>query len=852
MKRDSLRILIVLATILLALYYLFPTYRYYFDPPANPDRLEALKREAVNLGLDLQGGIHLVLEVDPTGLSEDERADVVDRVKEIITNRVDQFGVAEPIIHREGEWRIVVELPGVQDVERAKNLIQTQARLEFKILAPVTDRAGVLDKIEARLISRAGEDTTRKDVAGLFEEEAVDEKPSIKRHVLELREGGDLVVPADRIQSVKGILFEDPEIRELIPGDTEFLWGNEVEEYGDGREYRRLFYLYKRIEMTGDIVQDAKVTKGQSFENAGQPIINFTTTNDGIKRFSRVTGANLEERMAIILDDQVYSAPTIRAKIRDGRSIIEGSGDLEEAKDLAIVLRAGALPANAPIVEDRTVGPSLGRDSIEQGRKAALIGLSIVMVFMVLYYGLSGIVANFALILNLLFVMAILAGFGGTLTLPGIAGIILTIGMAVDANVLIFERIREELRNGKTLRVAVEDGYGRALLTIVDANITTIITAVVLYQFGTGPIRGFALTLMVGILCSMFTALFVTRTLFNIAINRWQLTSISIGRITIFRRPSFDFLNLRKPAFVLSATLIVIGLGSTITKGGYNLGIDFAGGTLLELHFNPPVEVANLRDALQDVDVKGERRDLRHSEIKVFGPASDILIRVEEETEGTVTADAIKNTLKSEFASSIPDPTQWLRRQEAVGPKIGSELKLNAVNAIIVSLFLIVFYIWWRFKQIQFGIAAVVALFHDVLLTLGVFSLLDKEISLAIVAALLTIVGYSLNDTIVVYDRIRENRRLYRRDSSAEVINRSINESLNRTVLTSGTTLLVVLGLLLLGGEVIHDFAFALMIGVIVGTYSSSFVASPLVLVWQNALDRRKETAVSASRRARA
>ena len=850
MKRDNVRILIILASILLALYYLFPTYRYYFDPPVDPDRLEAVKREAVNLGLDLQGGIHLVLEVDPTGLSEDERADVVDRVKEIITNRVDQFGVAEPIIHREGEWRIVVELPGVQDVERAKNLIQTQARLEFKILAPVPDRFGLLDRIETRLAARAGEDTTRKDAAGLFEEDAVDEKPSIKRYVLSL--GEDLIVPADRIQTVKALLFEDPEVVGLIPGDTQFLWGNEVEELGDGQKYRRLYYLYKRIEMTGEIVQDAKVTKGQSFENAGQPIINFTTTNDGIKLFSRVTGAHLEERMAIILDDQVYSAPTIRAKIRDGRSIIEGSGDLEEAKDLAIVLRAGALPANAPIVEDRTVGPSLGRDSIEQGRKAALIGLAIVMVFMVLYYGLSGLVANFALFLNLVFVMAILAGFGGTLTLPGIAGIILTIGMAVDANVLIFERIREELRNGKTLRVAVEDGYGRALLTIVDANITTVITAVVLYQFGTGPIRGFALTLMVGILCSMYTALFVTRTLFNIAINRWQLSSISIGRMTIFRRPSFDFLSLRKPAFVLSVFVILVGLGSTITRGGYNLGIDFAGGTLLELHFDPPVQVANLRDSLEDVDVKGERRDLRHSEIKVFGPASDILIRVEEEAEGTATADAIKNTLKTEFASSIPDPAQWLRRQEAVGPKIGSELKQNAVNAILVSLVLIVFYIWWRFKQIQFGIAAVVALFHDVLITLGVFSLMDKEISLAIVAALLTIVGYSLNDTIVVYDRIRENRKLYRRDSSKEVINRSINESLNRTVLTSGTTLLVVLGLLLLGGEVIRDFAFALMIGVIVGTYSSSFVASPLVLVWQNAADRRKEAAAATSRRARA
>jgi SecD/SecF fusion protein len=650
------------------------------------------------------------------------------------------------------------------------------------------------------------------------------------------------MVPVGNLATVRSILGSQ-EVQKLIPRDAEFRWANQVEEMGDGQKYRRLYYMNSRIEMTGEIVKDAKVTTGQSFENAGQAVINFTTSDDGVKLFSRVTGAHVNDRMGIILDDQVYSAPTIRVKIRDGRSIITGSGTIEEAKDLAIVLRAGALPANAPIVEDRTIGPSLGRDSIEQGKQAALIGLAIVMVFMILYYGMAGIVANLALMLNLLFVMAVLAGFGGTLTLPGIAGIILTIGMAVDANVLIFERVREELNSGKTLRPAIENGYGRALLTIVDANLTTIITAVVLYQFGTGPIKGFALTLMIGILSSMFTALFVTRTVFNIFISRWQLTTISIGRLNIFSKPSFDILGLRRGAFILSALLVLVGLGSVITKGGYNLGIDFSGGTLLEVHFDPPVSVGDLRASLGSVEMEDRNVDLRHSEIKQFGTPNDILIRVEEEAQGTVTADAIKSTLKSRFASSIGDPKEWLRRQEAVGPKIGKELKADAVSAILVSLVLIVLYIWWRFKHIQFGVGAVAALFHDVLITLGVFSLMDKEISLAIVAALLTIVGYSLNDTIVVFDRIREDVRLYRRESFGMIINRSINECLNRTILTSGTTLLVVVSLLTMGGEVIHDFAFALMVGVLVGTYSSSFVASPVVFLWQAATDRRKAAA---------
>lgn len=842
MTREYWRLLIICATIVLALFYLYPTYQFYYAIQENLDERERVKQQAINLGLDLQGGIHLVLEVDQTNLSEDEKTDVVARALEIIRNRIDQFGVSEPIIHREGDWRIVVELPGVQDIERAKGLIGKTARLEFKILKSDADRAGIIEKIDRYLAAQAPVDSAQ--AADPLLGQTAEDTPSLSRYMLSIR--GDFVVPEDNILTVRELLNR-PDVQRLLPPDAQFLWNSKDEEMGDGQRYRALYYLKRRVEMTGEILSDASVTTGQSFENAGQPIVNFTTTSQGVRLFGRVTGANVGERMAIILDDQVYSAPTIRSKISQGSGIIEGTGTVDEAKDLAIVLRAGALPADVNIVEDRTVGPSLGRDSIEQGRNAALIGLAIVIVFMVIYYGFSGLVADLALVLNLVFVMAILAAFQGTLTLPGIAGIILTIGMAVDANVLILERIREELRAEKTLRVAIENGYARAVQTIVDANVTTIITAIVLYQYGTGPIKGFALTLMIGIISSMFTAIFVTRTIYDTIVARQVNPRLSIGRLRVFGDTSINFLGVRRGAFILSAVLILFGLGSTITKGGYNLGIDFAGGTLLELHFDPPASVGDIRQSLGDVRVEDQSMDLRNSEIKEFGTVNDILIRVEEEAEGTAIADAIKTRLKSDFAGNIQDETEWLRRQEAVGPKIGEELKNNAVYAILVAMILIIIYVWWRFRQIEFGIAAVIALFHDVMITLGIFSVLNWEISLAIVAALLTIVGYSLNDTIVVYDRIREDIKLYRRDTFSNVINRAINECLNRTVLTSGTTMLVVLSLIFLGGEVIRDFAFALLIGVIVGTYSSAFVASPIVVEWHNRREAKARQGRSAA-----
>ena len=436
-----------------------------------------------------------------------------------------------------------------------------------------------------------------------------------------------------------------------------------------------------------------------------------------------------------------------------------------------------------------------------------------------------------ALGLNLVFLSAVLAGFHATLTLPGIAGIILTIGMAVDANVLIFERIREELRTGKTVRAAIDSGYGRAFRTILDANVTTLITALVLYQFGTGPIRGFALTLSIGIFASMFTALIMTRGVFDFITNRWSIQNLSIGKSTL-KDLKIRFVEVRRWAFLGSAGVIALGLISLGIHRGPNLSIDFEGGTLLEMHFDPAVSVGDVREALRKVDVDGKTVDLSRSEIKQFGNPKDILIRIERvgENEETVS-DAVKTTLHQAFPEHTKDRKTWLRREADVGPKIGAEMKGKAIWAIIWAMLGILVYISWRF-EFRFAVAAIVALFHDVLITVGVFSLLDHEISLAVVAALLTIVGYSLNDTIVVFDRIREDLRIFRREKYRTIINRSINETLSRTLITSLTTLAVVLALLILGGEVIGDFALALFLGVMVGTYSSVFVASPILVEW--------------------
>jgi len=891
--RQNWKPLMILALVVTAVFHLYPTIEFYqMDAEARqqmehdrPSTYYDLQKRAINLGLDLQGGIHLVMEVETEDLEPEEARDAVDRAQEVIRNRVDQFGVAEPTIQRQGENRIIVELPGLQDVERAKNLIGQTALLEFQLLEPDEDRDRLLQRIDgvlgasASTESETGDEESGTSIASesatpvesdkelesnkdpevapssLFDE-GDDATSATNEPNLFTSDESDRAEPAAglmsrlvRIGTGVGVLqrdlvavksmLADPRALSLIPSDVEFVFTSRAEG-PESSPYYLLYLVRVRAEMTGGMIADAQVTIGQSVEYMGQPIVDLWTTDDGVSRFRTITGAHIGERLAIVLDGAVYSAPTIQSKIMNGRSIITGSGTQEEAKDLAIVLRAGALPAKVEIIEDRTVGPSLGHDSIEQGRVAGIISMLLVAVFMVLYYRLAGAVADIALAMNVLFVMAVLAGFHATLTLPGIAGIILTIGMAVDANVLIFERIREELRAGKTVRAAIDAGYGNALSAIIDANITTFIVGVVLYEFGTGPIRGFALTLCVGIVSSLFTALVVTRALFNFYTKRSSTTSLSIGPVAFLANVKIAFLSLRKMAFGVSAVVLLAGLGSIFAHNGLTAGIDFAGGTLLELHFEPPVQIDEIRSQLKKVDVSGKTVDLSGSEIKQFGPPSDVLIRVTEEESGTDIADGIKATLKAGLAGNI-NAGDWVRRQEKVGPRIGEELTGAAFRAVLLSLALILIYMAWRFKQFLYGYAAVIALFHDVVLTLGLISILDMEITLAVVAGLLAIVGYSLNDTIVVFDRIRENLLGRKRLSFAEILNGSINECLSRTVVTSLTTLMAVIAMMIWGGEVIRDFTITLLIGIFVGTYSSMFVASPVLFYGQQRAEKTKK-----------
>ncbi|MFC1693827.1 protein translocase subunit SecD [Candidatus Latescibacterota bacterium] len=841
------KIALVAALLLFSFWKLVPSLQYYTlsdekKVGMDPGDLEKIRTKALNLGLDLQGGIHLVMQVDTSDMEGDEADDAVDKAMTVISNRVDQFGLVEPVVQRVGSNRIIIELAGMSDVERAKSLIGQTARLEFKLLKSDDDIKFITDKIDFYLSgstdSTAVADST--DV-GLFGEQmqAEAEKKKFSSLLDYEQTGGDpsfsVLVNNEDVPRVNSYL-EDSEVEKILENARYvFLWGPENERED---EYRYLHLMNVSSEMTGEMIKDASVTTSTGLE-AGRSQIRMENTSEGVREWARITGANVGKRLAVVLDNTVYSSPVIREKIYGGTSTISGNFTREEARDLAIVLRAGALPATVNIIEDRTVGPSLGADSIRKSGMALIIGFTVVVLFMIFYYMGAGLIALFVLILNMIFILAYLAYFRATLTLPGMAGIILTIGMAVDANVLIFERIREELRLGNTTRIAVANGFTRARWTILDSNITTFLTAIILYNFGTGPIKGFALTLMVGIVSSVFTALFVSRIIFDIITHKINLSNISIGFLSLFVNPKYQFINIRRLAFVVSGIMIIGGLVSFGIHGGPKYSIDFLGGNLLELHFDKPVTIEDVRGALGDMNVEGT--DLASSEIKYIGrDKKDIIIRIVKVGDMKETSAKIKEVLRTKFEDSLPaESGDWILREEQVGPSIGVELKKQAFWAILWSLLVLVIYITIRF-EFKYSIGAIIALVHDVLITVGLFSIMGKEISLPIIAALLTIVGYSLNDTIVVFDRIREKLRKGTQEGYLNVLNRSVNETLSRTIITSFTTLLTIFSIFLFGGAVIHDFSFALLIGVVVGTYSSIFVATPLLVEWYIAVSKKK------------
>ncbi|MEM8839383.1 MAG: protein translocase subunit SecD, partial [Pseudomonadota bacterium] len=601
---------------------------------------------------------------------------------------------------------------------------------------------------------------------------------------------------------------EEAEATRVPPGSV-ILESLEV----DGPKY----LIFEDVIVSGDELVDSQ----PGFDpQTNESVVTFRFNNSGARKFGRATVENLGRPFAIVLDDKVISAPTIQDEILGGSGQISGNFTAETANDLAILLRAGALPADLTIVEERTVGPGLGSDSITAGFWAAVIGAVLVVVFMILVYGKFGIVANIALACNIALIIAVLSKLGATLTLPGIAGIVLTVGMAVDANVLIFERIREELRAGRTPLRAVEAGYQRALGTILDANITTFIAAIILFYLGSGPVRGFAVTLAIGILTTVFSAFTFSRFIAVKGIVDRRPKTISM-RWLIDLVPAvtnFHFMKHRRWSFPVSIVLILASIG-LFTVNGLNLGIDFRGGTLVEIKTTDgPADIGKIRSDLAALD-------LGDVEVTTFGAPDDILIRIQQQDGG----DAAQQEAVAEVRATLGEDNIEYRRVEVVGPRVSGELTQAGLIAVGAALLAVLVYIWFRFEW-HFAIGAVIATLHDVLITVGLFALLQLDFNLSTIAAVLTIVGYSLNDTVVVYDRIRENLRKYKKREIGSVLDLAVNETLSRTTLTSVTTLLALLSLYIFGGEVIRSFTFAMIWGVIIGTYSSIFIAAPFLI----------------------
>lgn len=720
------RFLVILGITAAAIYFAFPIEKH------------------INLGLDLKGGMHLVLKVENEKLSGQAKEDAVLKAIEILRNRIDGLGVGETLLQRQGENEILIQLPGITDRDKAKDMIGRVAQLEFRLVND--DPQKLNDALQG------------KTPSGYILKEIKKEK-------------GD------------NILVEET------------------------------------IALSGETISDAFVDLG----NMGEPYISLKFNSKGTKKFGDLTQNNVNRRLAILLDGEVLSAPNINEAILGGNAQITGQFNFEEASMLALALRSGALPVPMRVEEERTIGPLLGQDSIKAGIKATIYGCSFVFIFMAIYYLKAGIIANIALLLNLLlivggmgFLNAMLPQSPITLTLPGIAGIILTLGMAVDANVLINERIREEISSGRPLHTAVNNGYSRALSAIVDSNVTTLIAAFMLFQFGSGPIKGFAVTLGLGLVVSLFTAIFVTRTIFNLLLKAGSLKSLPM--LSFFSHTKINFVSKMYFCIVLSLVVIFAGVYAFIQKKDTIYGIDFVGGQIQEYKFSKPLSSDELRNVLNKIGIE----DAVIQEFDQY--PGHMMIRTSEETFDQVS-QALKESLKD-------NPFEVLR-VEKVGPVVGKRLRMSAIYAMVLALLGILVYVGFRFKHFDFAAAGVIALLHDVFVAFGVLIMLNRQIDLLVVTALLTIAGYSINDTIVIYDRIRENMIKMNKSNLAEIINVSVNQTLGRTILTTSVTFLVVLSLYIWGGEVLNTFALCLIIGFISGTYSTVFIASPLVLAWQ-------------------
>ncbi|MBB3998292.1 protein translocase subunit SecD [Aureimonas pseudogalii] len=663
---------------------------------------------------------------------------------EVVRRRVDELGTTEPVIQRQGLDRIMVQVPGLQDPARLKNLLNQTARLTFRLV----------------------------DVSNVAQAVAAKQQP--------LPAGDELLMTTD--EPAQPILVQ------------------------------------RQVMISGESLTDAQA--GFDQQNS-QPVVNIRFDSRGAQRFGAVTQENVGRPFAIVLDDKVLSAPSIREPILGGQAQISGNFTVQTANDLAVLLRAGALPATLDIIEERTVGPGLGADSVAAGQNAGIIGGVFVIVFMLVAYGFLGLIANVALLVNVILLVALLSVLGSTLTLPGIAGIVLTMGMAVDSNVLIYERILEERRNGRSVVQSIDAGFHKALGTIMDANVTTLIAAVILFFLGSGPVRGFAVTLALGIFTTIFTALTLTRWLVSYWVRRQRPKEVPKGWISFVPHGTrIPFMAVRRAAFTITIALSLASVASLFV-GGLNFGIDFTGGTVMELRSKAEsADVAQIRDDLATI-VEGDLQ------VQEFGSPRDVLIRFGTQPQDAETPQASVNAVRGALQADYD-----FQRVEVVGPTVSGELAWAAVFGVGASLLAIAFYVWVRFEW-QFAIGALLATAHDVAMTIGFLVVSQLEFNLSSIAALLTIVGYSLNDTVVVFDRIRENLRKYKKMPIGEIIDLSLNETLSRTMLTAVTLVLALVALYGFGGDVIRVFVAPMLAGVLVGVYSSIFIAAPVLIYFK-------------------
>jgi SecD/SecF fusion protein len=800
----------------------------------------------------------------------DEVAGAIDRSFKIIQARVDKFGVANPNIQRlPNSGRILIELPGIDNPDRVRRLLTGAAKLEFTEVYQLSDVGPAIEGLGAYL---ARQEAVRKaalsgkpataagakpangsapagtDLASQLAAKTPAGKDSSGKAAADTAgraAGGQaltqLFVPVSQNQlgvylkdtARANAVLSDPEVRALFPSDLVFAWDRKSFKATDNKEILPLYFVKKPAGLApleGDVITEA----ANDYDDRGRPEVTMNMNAEGARKWKNLTGANINRPVAILLDNLVYTAPNVQNEIGGGRSSISGNFTVEETKDLANVLKAGKLPAPTNIVEESVVGATLGSEAVSAGIISSIIGILIVLGFVVLYYNRAGLIADLALFVNLFFLLGVMASLGAVLTMPGIAGLVLSIGMSVDANVLIFERIKEELALGKSFKLAVSDGFKNAMPSIIDSNVTTFLTGIILFIFGTGLILGFATTLIIGIATSLFAAIFVTRLLLEYYIrNGKTLTFSSVLGSRLFKDSDFDFVSRRRTYYIISSVIIGLGLISILVKG-FGLGVDFQGGRSYVVRFDKAVSTDQVRAALEPV--------LRGSpEVKTYGGTGVGSDQVKLTTSYLIdnnspAADKQVETTIVQGLAKMGKAT--IESSQKVGPTIAYDILISALWSILLAVAVVFAYILLRFKKLAFGYGAVVALFHDVLVILAIFSIFNGilpfslDIDQAFVGALLTIMGYSMNDTVVVFDRVREYlaENKGKKESIPTVINNALNATLSRTAVTGFSTILVLLVLFIFGGATIRGFSFAMLIGVIVGTYSSLFVATPIVV----------------------